>query len=62
MMVRRQRKTFVSLDNGVWCPARIVGPQCKESGVRVRPLPHRSRGGMPVFEVAARDSGIGFAL
>ncbi len=30
MMIRQQRTAFVSLDTGVWCPARIVGPWYKE--------------------------------
>lgn len=61
-MFRRQRKTFVSLDTGEWCAARVVGPQCREPGVRVLPQQRRGRGTLPVFAVAAPGSGIGFAL
>lgn len=62
MMVRSQRTTFVSLDSGAWCPARIVGPRCMESGVRVQPLPRRMRGGLLAFAVVPLGCGVGFAL
>ncbi|PTR32068.1 hypothetical protein C8K36_1011116 [Rhodococcus sp. OK519] len=60
-MIRRSRKTLVSLDSGTWCFARLVGPGYRASGVRVQPSRHPAKG-KPIFTVAAPNSGVGFAL
>ncbi|QBJ96600.1 enoyl-CoA hydratase [Rhodococcus sp. ABRD24] len=50
------------LDSGVWCFGMVVGPRCRESGVRVNLNSPRGQGSMPVFAVAPARCGIGFAL
>ncbi|NKZ74304.1 enoyl-CoA hydratase [Rhodococcus hoagii] len=61
-MLRRGRKTLVSLDSGDWLPGRIVGKRRCESGVRVQLLEHDADGKVPTFTVAAANGGNGFAL
>ncbi|AVP67184.1 enoyl-CoA hydratase [Rhodococcus hoagii] len=61
-MLRRGRKTLVSLDSGDWCLGRIVGKRRCESGVRVQLLEHDADGKVPTFTVAAANGGNGFAL
>ena len=60
-MMRRGRKTLITLDSGVWQFGRLVGPGCRESGVRVQLAPNPAKG-QATFVVAAPNSGIGFAL
>lgn len=61
-MLRRGRKTLVSLDSGDWCLGRIVGKRRCESGVRVQLLKHDAGEKIPTFTVAAANGGDGFAL
>ncbi|MFC9514926.1 enoyl-CoA hydratase [Nocardiaceae bacterium NPDC056970] len=61
-MMRRGRKTLISLDSGNWCFGRIVGKRRCESGVRVQLLTHDAGEKIPTFTVAAAGSGNGFAL
>ncbi|MFM1724378.1 MULTISPECIES: enoyl-CoA hydratase [Rhodococcus] len=61
-MMRRGRKTLISLDSGNWCLGRIVGKRRCESGVRVQLLGHDAGEKYPTFTVAAANGGNGFAL
>ncbi|MGF7120403.1 hypothetical protein J2X34_000806 [Rhodococcus sp. BE178] len=57
----RGRKTLITLDDGGWCFARLVGRQRRESGLRVE-LVRPAASKLPTFTVAAPNCGIGFAL
>ncbi|MCA1004922.1 enoyl-CoA hydratase [Rhodococcus hoagii] len=61
-MMRRGRKTLISLDSGNWCFGRIVGKRRCESGVRVQLLNHDAGEKYPTFTVAEQTVGDGFAL
>ncbi|RVW00676.1 enoyl-CoA hydratase [Rhodococcus xishaensis] len=61
-MMRRGRKTLVSLDNGDWCFGRVVGPRRGASGFRVQLKKHGAGQKHPTFTIAAPNAGDGFAL